>query len=150
MAIENKDDKQIKDLLENNYPLKAIKVDFNDLNNKSLIIKSSFIESYKRLDDSEKKDNWFFIVKLNTLQNCIDVIGLVDMTVSSDGWLNLYYLETSKIFKDKNFSKEIIIYLKRYVQYQHFKGITAHCEKPEDMHLFKFNDFKSLGNNSLA
>lgn len=144
MAIEDSNDKQIQDLLENNYPLKAIKVDFKDLNNKNYIIKSSFIESYKKLDDIEKKDNWFYIASLDVVNNCINLIGLVDMIISN-GWLKLYYLETNKVFKKKMFSKEIIIYLKKFAQFRHLKGIKAICEKEEDIKLFKRNNFTVNG-----
>lgn len=148
MAIEDSKDKQIQDLLENNYPLKAIKVDFKDLTNKNYVIKSSFTESYKKLDDVEKKDNWFYIASLNIVNNCIDLIGLVDMVIG-EGWLKLYYLETNKVFKKKNYSKEIIIYLKKFTQFRHLKGIKAFCEKTEDFPLFKYNGFVPVGNNSL-
>ena len=40
MAIEDKNDKQIQDLLENNYPIKAIPIDFGDLNNRGLVLKT--------------------------------------------------------------------------------------------------------------
>lgn len=149
MAIEDKNDKQIKDLLENNSELKAIKVDFNDLNNKNYIIKSSFPIAFTKLDDSEKKDNWFYIVQLNVIMNNINVIGLINMTVTKDGWLKLYWVETNKAFKKRGYTKEIIEYVKRYVQWQHWKGIITTCEKQEDMHIFKFNGFNPLGNNSL-
>lgn len=146
MAIEDKNDKQIKDLLENNSELKAIVVDFKDLNNKTLIIRSSFQEGYKMLDTF--KENWFYIAELGF--NAINVVGLVNMIPKSDGFLHLNWVETNKVFKKKNYSKEIIIYLKRYVQYMHFKGIIAYCQKPEDMHLFKFNNFEPIGGNSLC
>lgn len=148
MPIENKDDKQILDLLENKYPLKAIKVDFKDLNNRSLIIKSSFQNAYKVLDDTEKKDNWFYIIELNQILNNISVIGLVNFSLSSDGWLNLYWIETNKMFKKKGYSKEIIIYLKKYVKWMHWKGITAYPIKPSDFPLFQKNLFKNGGSNS--
>ena len=149
MPIENEKDKQIQDLLENNYPLKAIKVDFKDLNNKNLVIKSSFKEAYTRLNDEEKKDNWFYIGELNVRMNTINIVGLINMTVTQDGWLKIYWIETNKVFRNKGYTKEIIEYLKRYVQWKHWRGAIAVCEKTEDMHHFKFNGFKPLGNNSL-
>lgn len=147
MAIEDKNDKQIQDLLENNYPLKAIKVDFRDLNNKTLIIKSAFEGAYTHLNTWA--DNWFYIARLNEICNTIDLIGIINMVITSDGWLDLFWVETNKVFKDKNFSKEIIIYLKRFVRWRHLKGIMAHCQVEDDLRLFKYNNFKPLGNNSL-
>lgn len=146
MAIEDKNDKQIKDLLENNSELKAIVVDFKDLNNKTLVIKSSFQEGYKMLDTF--KNNWFYIAELGF--SGINIIGLVNMYPGDDNYLHILWLETNKVFKKKGYSKEIIIYLKRFAQYRHMKGVMAHCQKPEDMHLFKFNNFKPIGNNSLC
>lgn len=147
MAIEDKNDKQIQDLLENNFPLKAIKVDFRDLNNKTLIIKSAFGGAYTYLNDW--KDNWFYIARLNEICNTIDLIGIVNMTIASDGWLDLNWIETNKVFKKKNYSKEIIDYLKRFVKWRHLKGIVANCVVEEDLKLFKYNNFKPIGNNSL-
>lgn len=145
MAIEDKNDKQILNLLENNADLRAIKVDFKDLNNKTLIIKSSFVEAYKKLE--ELKENWFYIGNLGF--NGINLVGIVNMIPDQNNYLHLFWIETNKIFKKKGYSKEIVEYLKRYSQFAHFKGIIVHCEKAEDMHLFKFNDFKPKGNNSL-
>ena len=50
MAVEDKNDKQIQDLLENNFPIKAIPIDFNDLNNRNLILRSSFPWAYEKTE----------------------------------------------------------------------------------------------------
>ena len=138
MAINDKNDKQIQDLLENNYPLKAIKVDFNDLNNKTFIIKTAFSEGYKKL---ENFSDWYYIVKLNLIGNCIDLIGLVSFEFDEQHFLKLNWIETNKVFKKKMFSKEILDYLKLYVKWIHAKGIKVKNYE-NNIVLFKLNDFK--------
>lgn len=145
MAIENKNDKQILDLLENSYELKAIEIDFRDLNNKCFIIKSSFKDAYDQLD--KLKSKWYYIGYVSITG--INLIGIVNMEVSENGWLNLYWLETNKVFKKKGFSKEIMIYLKRYAKYYHMKGIIAHLQNQEQMTYFKSNLFENIGNGTL-
>lgn len=147
MAVTDANDSQIQDLLENGFPLKAIKVDFRDMNNKSLIIASSFKEAYPHLDDPEKKDNWFFIAGLDILRNCINVIGLVDMTISEDGWLNLYWLEVSRVYRKSGQAYNIFAYLKRFVDYRHMKGIKAYSA-PDKIGFFQKFGFKKKENST--
>lgn len=150
MPIIDKDDKQIENLLENNIDLRAIKVDFNDLNNKSLIIKSSFVESYNVLDDKDKKDKWFFIAKMDRFTFSIKLISIVSMDINeNNGYLNLYFIETNKIFKNNGYGKETLDYLKSYCKWRHLKGIIVDCIKQENFPIFKKNNFINIGNNSL-
>ena len=139
MPIEDKNDKQILDLLENDYPTKMIEVDFKDLNNKNLIIRNSFIESYKKLNDFNGK--WFFVIQLGI--NAINVIGLVNLDLT-DSYVNLNYLEINKIFKKQKRSTEIIIYLKKFSDFRHLKGIRV--KQCEMNNFFIKHGFKKEGN----
>ena len=139
MPIEDKNDKQILDLLENDYPTKMIEVDFKDLNNKNLIIRNSFIESYKKLNDFNGK--WFFVIQLGI--NAINVIGLVNIDLT-DSYVNLNYLEINKIFKKQKRSTEIIIYLKKFSDFRHLKGIRV--KQCEMNNFFIKHGFKKEGN----
>lgn len=136
MAIENSKDTQILNLLENDAPLKAIKVDFLEGNNKNLIIRFGFPEAYSKLSEL-KEEGWYYIIKLNQIMNCIDVIGLVQMKVE-DGVLNISWLETNKAFKKKGYSREIIKYLVRYAEYLHLKEINSSA----DNKIWKLNGFE--------
>lgn len=144
MAIENKDDKQIVNLLENSDELRCIKVDFKDLNNKTLIIKSSFPEAFKDLNTEE---NYFYICKLNIIYNSIDVLGLVKMDIENN-YLILKWIETNRAFKKKGYFLEIINYLKKYVQWINLKGIIT-CPTEEAKYLFLKNGF-TVRTNCLA
>lgn len=139
MPIEDKNDKQILDLLENDYPTKMIEVDFKDLNNKNLIIRNSFIESYKKLNDFSGK--WFFVIQLGI--NAINVIGLVNLDLT-DNYVNLNYLEINKIFKKQKRSTETIIYLKKFSDFRHLKGIRV--KQCEMNNFFIKHGFKKEGN----
>lgn len=148
MAVNDANDSQIRDLLENGYPLKAIKVDFRDLNNKNLIIASSFKEAYLHLDDPDKKDSWFFIVGLDIIRNCINVIGLVSMTTTIDRWLELRWLEVSSVYRKTGQSHNIFSYLKRFAEYRHLSGIRAYSDKTHVGFFRKFN-FRKKENSTV-
>lgn len=150
MAIISPSDKAIKDLLENDYPIKAIPIDFSDLNNKTLVIKSSFTGAYEKLDSFD--GTWCYVVTLNMVQNCIDVIGIVNLLVGLDGWLKLNWIETNKAFKKKGYVKNIIDYLKKFAIFRHYKGIRAEVtteNKQEIISIFKKNDFVDKGNGKM-
>lgn len=147
MAIEDKNDKQILDPLENDFPIKAIIVDFNDLNNLNLVIKNSFQEAYKRIDNFERC--WYFIVRLNVFCNTIDVIGLVNLKFSNDGDMEIYWFEVNKVMQKMGFTRQIIDYLQRWAKFIHCKKIRIHTDTVENMNFFKRFDFKKEKDNSL-
>lgn len=148
MAIEDKSDKQILDVLENNFPIKAIEVDFNDLNNLNLIIKTSFQEAYHLIDDFDGK--WYFITELNTICNTINVIGLVNLRIAQDGWMHVYWFEINRVMRSQGFTPRIIDYLKRWAAFRHFNGIKLHANSDKSIKLFSKYDFKKERDNSLV
>lgn len=148
MAVNDADDSQIQDFLENGYPLKAIRVDFRDLNNKNLIIASSFKEAYRHLDDPDKKDSWFFIVGLDIIRNCINVIGLVSMTISDSRWLELRWLEVSSVYRKTGQSHNILTYLKKFAQYRHMMGIRIFSDETH-IRFFQRLGFRKKENSTI-
>lgn len=147
MAIENSKDKQIEDLTAYSE-LKAIKVDFRDLNNKNLIIKNAFKDAFLKLDSFDE-NGWYFICSLDVINNKINIIGIVNMLLGADNYLHLNWLETNQVFRNKNYSTEILTYLKKYTNWERLKGIIANCEKLEQHPVFKKNGFKPIGANVL-
>lgn len=133
MAIENKNDKQIQDLLENNFPIKAIPIDFNDLNNRNLILRSSFPWAYEKTE--KDKNNWYYMAQL--VEDHIDVIGVVQMFQNSNNELILTHLEVNKIFRRKGKTKEILDYLKRFVEFRHFKKIVVPYNNEHERHFIR-------------
>jgi hypothetical protein len=142
MAIENKNDKQIQDLLENNFPIKAIPIDFNDLNNRGLILKSSFPWAYEKTESFTDRDNWYFLAQLNG--DHIDVIGVAQFFQNANNELALTHLEVNKIFRRQGKTKEILDYLKRFVKFRHFKNITVPCIEEYERHFLR-NGFVKKG-----
>ena len=145
MAIENKNDKQIQDLLENNFPIKAIPFDFSDLNNRSLILKSSFPWAYEKTESQTDREHWYFISQLVSNVG-IDVIGVVQMFQNSNNELALTHLEVNKVFRRRGKTKEILDYLKRFVRFRHFKNITVPCVEEHERHFLR-NGFVKKGFN---
>ena len=145
MAIENKNDKQIQDLLENNFPIKAIPIDFSDLNNRSLILKSSFPWAYEKTESQTDREHWYFISQLVSNVG-IDVIGVVQMFQNSNNELALTHLEVNKVFRRRGKTKEILDYLKRFVRFRHFKNITVPCVEEHERHFLR-NGFVKKGFN---
>lgn len=128
MAIENEHDEQIKNLLENDYPLKAITVDFNDINNMNLVIRSSFKRAANYIDahtnEKDIRDNWFYIAELNLNVQGIKIVGLVRMTLTAaDGYLKIDHLEENHVFYNQGYDRKIIDYLIGYSKFKHLKGI---------------------------
>lgn len=140
MAIEDKNDKQIKDLLENNYPIKAIPIDFSDLNNRLLILKTSFPDAYEKTEND--KESWYFMAQLNG--DHIDVIGVVQMFQNSSNELSITHFEINKVFRRKGKTKEIIDYLKRFTIFRHFKKIITPSLGDTDRHYIR-NGFVKQG-----
>ena len=145
MAIENKNDKQIQDLIENNFPIKAIPIDFSDLNNRSLILKSSFPWAYEKTESQTDREHWYFISQLVSNVG-IDVIGVVQMFQNSNNELALTHLEVNKVFRRRGKTKEILDYLKRFVRFRHFKNITVPCVEEHERHFLR-NGFVKKGFN---
>lgn len=143
MAIENKDDKQIKDLLENNYPIKAIPIDFGDLNNRMFILKSSFADAYAKTEND--RENWWFMAQL--VNDHIDIIGVVQM-FQKDNSLVISHFETNRVFRRQGKSKEILDYLKKFTAFRHFKMIIAPSEGDTDRHYIR-NGFVKDGANLI-
>ena len=144
MAIENKNDKQIQDLLENNCPIKAISIDFNDLNNRNLILKSSFPWAYEKTESFTDREYWYFIAQLNG--DRIDVIGVAQFFQNANNELALTHLEVNKVFRRQGKTKEILDYLKRFVRFRHFKNITVPCIEEHERHFLR-NGFVKTGFN---
>lgn len=142
MAIEDKNDKQIQDLLENNFPIKAIPIDFNDLNNRSLILKSSFPWAYEKTESFTDRNYWYFMAQLNV--DHIDVIGVAQFFQNANNELALTHLEVNKVFRRQGKTKEILDYLKRFVRFRHFKNIIVPCIKEHERHFLR-NDFVKKG-----
>lgn len=143
MAIEDKNDKQIQDLLENNFPIKAIPIDFNDLNNRNLILRSSFPWAYEKTGSFTDRDYWYFMVQLNG--DHIDVIGVTQFFQSAiNNELSLTHLEVNKVFRRQGKTKEILDYLKRFVRFRHFKSITVPCIEEHERHFLR-NGFIKKG-----
>lgn len=144
MAIEDKNDKQIQDLLENNFPIKAIPIDFNDLNNRSLILKSSFPWAYEKTESFTDRNYWYFMAQLNV--DHIDVIGVAQFFQNANNELALTHLEVNKVFRRQGKTKEILDYLKRFVRFRHFKNIIVPCIEEHERHFLR-NDFVKKGFN---
>lgn len=142
MAIEDKNDKQIQDLLENNYPIKAIPIDFGDLNNRGLVLKSSFPWAYEKTESQADREYWFFMAQLNGSH--IDIIGVVQMFQNSNNELALTHLEVNKVFRRQGKTKEILDYLKRFAIFRHFKRITVPCITESERHFLR-NGFTKKG-----
>lgn len=142
MAIEDKNDKQIQDLLENNYPIKAIPIDFGDLNNRGLVLKSSFPWAYEKTESLTDREHWFFMAQLNGSH--IDVIGVVQMFQNSNNELAITHLEVNKVFRRQGKTKEILDYLKRFAVFRHFKRITVPCIAESERHFLR-NGFAKKG-----
>lgn len=147
MAIEDKNDKQILDPLENDFPIKAIAVDFMDLNNLNLIIKNSFQEAFKLIDDFNGV--WYFIVKLNIIMNTIDIIGLANIKFSNDKTMEIYWLEINKVMRNKGYTRQILDYFQRWAKFIHCKKIRLLVNTKDNMKLFKRFDFIKENDNSL-
>lgn len=133
MALENKYDKQIQDLLENNYPIKAIPIDFMDLNNRNLVLKNSFVDAYKKTE--EDKSSWYYMAQLSGEH--IDVIGVVQMVQTVNKELVLTHLEVNKVFRRQGKTKEILDYLKRFVAFRYFKKMVVSCPKESERHFIR-------------
>lgn len=142
MAVENKDDKQIKDLLENNFPLRAIPIDFKDLNNRNLILNSSFKETFEKTE--KDKENWFFIIELHN-NEIMTIISTVQM-YQKDNYLMLNFLETSKLYKNQHKGIFTIEYLKSFVRFRHLKGIIIPNIIEGSVSFFTKNGFELKGN----
>ena len=142
MAIEDKNDKQIQDLLENNYPIKAIPIDFGDLNNRGLVLKSSFPEAYEKTESFTDREHWYFMAQL--VGDHIDVIGVVQMFQNANNELALTHLEVNKVFRRQGKTKEILDYLKRFAAFRHFKSIVVPCIKEYERHFIR-NGFVKKG-----
>lgn len=142
MAIEDKNDKQIQDLLENNYPIKAIPIDFGDLNNRGLVLKSSFPWAYEKTESQTDREYWFFMAQLNGSH--IDVIGVVQMFQNASNELALTHLEVNKVFRRQGKTKEILDYLKRFAIFRHFKRIIVPCIAESERHFLR-NGFTKKG-----
>lgn len=143
MAIEDKNDKQIQDLLENDFPIKAIPIDFGDLNNRGLVLKSSFPWAYEKTESLTDREHWYFISQLVS-NISIDVIGVVQMFQNANNELALTHLEVNKVFRRRGKTKEILDYLKRFVRFRHFKNITVPCIKEHERHFLR-NGFVKKG-----
>ena len=126
--IENEKDEKIKNLLENDYNMKAISVDFSDLNNMSLVIRTSFLNSADYIDSQIKKlgsgayENWFYIAELDSIAQKINICALVNMTIC-DGYLKIYCIEENRVIKRKKYFNRALDYLMNYVKFKHLKGI---------------------------
>lgn len=137
MALENSNDEKIKDLLENNYPLKAVAVDFaEDINNMNLVVRTSFKRAEYFFDHTNEKsskyDNWFYIAELNPYSENIKICGLVRMTLTAaNGYLNISHLEKNRVLKEDNLEKRIIDYFKGYSKFKHLKGIRLFYDKAD-------------------
>lgn len=142
MAIEDKNDKQIQDLLENNFPIKAIPIDFNDLNNRNLILKSSFSWAYEKTESLTDREHWYFLAQLNGSN--IDIIGVVQMFQNSNNELALTHFEVNKVFRRRGKTKEILDYLKRFAIFRHFKCIIVPCIEESERHFLR-NGFVKQG-----
>lgn len=140
MPIEDKHDKQIQDLLENNYPIKAIPIDFMDLNNRTLVLKSSFADAYEKTE--EDKNHWYYMAQL--VGDHIDIIGVVQMFQNANNELALTHLEVNKVFRRQGKTKEILDYLKRFVEFRHFKKIVVPCIEEHERHFLR-NGFTKKG-----
>jgi len=144
MAIEDKNDKQIQNLLENDHPIKAIPIDFNDLNNRIFILKSSFPLAYEKTETD--KNNWYFLVQLDG--DYIDIIGVVQMFQNVVNELVLTHLEVNKAFRRQGKTKEILDYLKLFAKLRHFKCILVPYIKEHERHFLR-NGFTKDGCNLI-
>lgn len=144
MAIEDKHDKQIQDLLENDYPIKAIPIDFSDLNNRMLVLKSSFPDAFAKTEVNEYRSNWYYMAQL--VGDHIDIIGVVQMSQSVSNYLTITHFEVNKVFRRQGKTKEILDYLKRFAKFRHFKGIMTPSRGDTDRHFIRNGFIKERAN----